>query len=298
MEPAGRNLPLITIMMPVFNGEKTLPVAIASLVNQSYSNWKCIIVNDGSADGTKSYLDKLTDPRFVVINLSKNRGRAYARQTALNAAEGEFLAFLDADDFYHFEKLEKQVAVLKKYPNAILVGCGNASYGADFKIISVRGCGNDEIRQYNYGDKLKIAMRNSMMRLKEAKKINFNSNLKLAEDEDFLERYLPQRMFFEMSEVLYYYSEFVSVDRWKILITYFYEIRINFSRFFNNPIIGLREMGSVFLKIIFIIISWLFLKDEFFLNRRGRAPSSQEKADFYSALALLKRAIMINSKAL
>lgn len=296
MEQA-RALPLIAIMMPVFNGEKTLPLAVASLVSQSYSNWKCIIVNDGSTDGTKTYLDSLSGSKFVVIHFEHNRGRSLARQAALDVAEGEYLAFLDADDFYHPEKLKKQVELLEANPEVDLISCGNASYDSNFNLIRVRGCGNGQPKKYKEGGRLRAALRNSMFRMEVAKKNSFNTTLKFAQDTDFLFKILSGRNYLEMDEVLYYYSEFVSVDKGKILISYYYGIKSVPPRFLKSPIFGMREIFTNFAKILFVLILWPFLKGEFFLNRRGRPPSDQEVADFRKTLAFLKNVNMLDVKA-
>jgi glycosyltransferase involved in cell wall biosynthesis len=132
------NSPQVAIMMPVYNGEKTLPLAIASLLHQTYLYWKCYIVNDGSTDGTKGYLDSLNDVRFVIIHFENNKGRPYARQAALDIAEGKYLAFLDADDFYHPQKLEKQIEAFDKNRDIDLVSCGMASFDHRLILRTVR----------------------------------------------------------------------------------------------------------------------------------------------------------------
>lgn len=132
------NNPQVAIMMPVYNGEKTLPLAVASLIHQTYSHWKCYIVNDGSTDGTKAYLDSLRDDRFVIIHFEKNKGRPYARQAALDLAEGKYLDFLDADDFYHSEKLEKQVKEFKDNNELALVSCILASFDSNDTLKSTK----------------------------------------------------------------------------------------------------------------------------------------------------------------
>ena len=64
--------PKVSVIMPVYNGEQTLKYAIASLMRQTYENWICIIVNDGSTDNTRVILDSLIDPRFQIYHLEKN----------------------------------------------------------------------------------------------------------------------------------------------------------------------------------------------------------------------------------
>ena len=100
--------PLVSIMMPVFNGLPLIKASIESLLSQTYTNWECIIIDDGSNDGTSEYVDQLNDVRFKVFH-QENKGRPIARQRALDNANGKYLGMLDAGDLYHPEKLQRQV---------------------------------------------------------------------------------------------------------------------------------------------------------------------------------------------
>lgn len=281
--------PQIAIMMPVYNGEKTLPLAIKSIEAQTYQNWKCYIVNDGSTDSTKEILDALTDPRFVIIHFNENKGRPIARQTILDAAEGEYIAFLDADDIFHPEKLEKQVKILEAHKNVDLVSCGNLCYGNNFTPISYRGVGKGLIQEYNVDKKVNMALRTSLLRLKECKKVRFQSNLKYAEDTDFLEKYLPNRKYIIQDEILYYYSEFESVSKSKILKTNIYGI-ILFSKSFNEtPLKTTKNIIKNLLKISVKIILYPFVDANFYLNKRGKNVTDQQKNEFKEIIRIISK---------
>ncbi|MBC7489142.1 MAG: glycosyltransferase family 2 protein [Glaciimonas sp.] len=88
---------LVSIIMPVYNGEAYIQVAVQSVLDQTYENWELIIVDDGSTDGTAKFLDSLTDFRIKRIN-QPNRGVSAARNAALSIVQGEFITLLDADD--------------------------------------------------------------------------------------------------------------------------------------------------------------------------------------------------------
>ena len=75
--------PLVSVVMPVFNGSSTIRLALSSLVYQEYKNWECIIVNDGSTDDTINIIESFGDPRIKLTNLDKNRGRGFARDIAI-----------------------------------------------------------------------------------------------------------------------------------------------------------------------------------------------------------------------
>ena len=129
---------LVSIMMPVYNGEALIEASIESLLRQTYTNWECIIIDDGSNDSTPSIIDALTDKRFVVRH-QPNGGRPIARQHALDLANGEYIAMLDAEDLYHPEKIERQVKILAENPNVMAVTTAMCSFGTKTKDIYVRG---------------------------------------------------------------------------------------------------------------------------------------------------------------
>lgn len=284
-----KNNPQIAIMMPVYNGEKTLPLAIKSIQAQTYQNWKCYIVNDGSSDRTKQILDALEDERFVVIHFNENKGRPYARQAALDAAEGKYIAFLDADDFFHPEKLEKQVKILEENTEIDLVSCGNLCYGNNYDPISYRGLGDNIIEAYIETNNLNLALRTSLLRLDLCKKIKFNLALMHAQDTDFLKKYLPNRKYLIQDEILYYYSEFESVDKFKILKTNFYGIILHASSFKKAPIRVTKSIIKNLGKISIKLMIYPFVDADFYLKKRGDNITKKQQNDFKEVLnAILK----------
>lgn len=112
------NSSLISCIVPVFNGEKYLAEAIESIVKQSYQSIEIIIADDGSTDGTAMVAERFNKQiRYV---RQANAGPGAARNLGINAAMGEFLAFLDADDLWHVEKLSRQMARFRTRPE---LGC-------------------------------------------------------------------------------------------------------------------------------------------------------------------------------
>jgi glycosyltransferase involved in cell wall biosynthesis len=106
---------LISIMMPAYNAEDYIGDAIDSVLAQSYSNWELIIVNDGSIDRTAEIAAKYTDLRIKVFHQA-NGGESVARNTALEQVNGEYVAFLDADDLFLPSHLETTVGFLQGHP--------------------------------------------------------------------------------------------------------------------------------------------------------------------------------------
>lgn len=102
--------PLVSIITPSYNSEKFISETIKSVQNQTYQNWEMIIVDDCSTDKTVSIINTfLQDKRIQLLQLNKNSGTGIARNKALALAKGRFIAFLDSDDLWKPEKLEKQV---------------------------------------------------------------------------------------------------------------------------------------------------------------------------------------------
>jgi len=102
---------LVSIITPAYNCEKFISETIDSVLAQTYTNWEMIIVNDMSTDNTeniiKEYAEK--DNRIRIINLTENSGAAVARNTAIENSLGRFIAFLDSDDRWKNDKLQKQL---------------------------------------------------------------------------------------------------------------------------------------------------------------------------------------------
>ena len=102
--------PLVSIVTPVYNAEQFICETIKSVLNQTYENWELILVNDCSKDDSKKAVKPfLKDKRIHWVDLKKNSGAAASRNNGIELAKGRFIAFLDADDLWKKNKLEKQV---------------------------------------------------------------------------------------------------------------------------------------------------------------------------------------------
>lgn len=122
------NRPIVSVVIPVYNGGVLLEEAIQSVLQQTYTNFEVIIVDDASPQPSNNIVAKFNDPRIKYIFHSKNLGAREARKTGIHASIGEIVAFLDQDDLYHPQKLEHHVSFLQ---NNFEVGM---SYNARFSI--------------------------------------------------------------------------------------------------------------------------------------------------------------------
>tara|TARA_B110000003_G_scaffold276536_1_gene323679 strand:- start:5983 stop:6861 length:879 start_codon:yes stop_codon:yes gene_type:complete len=107
---------LISVLMPVYNGEKHLKEAIDSILNQTFRDFEFIIVNDGSTDNTKSIIDSYDDKRIICVE-QENKGLAKSLNIGASHCKGEYIARMDADDISISSRLMDQYLFLKSHPN-------------------------------------------------------------------------------------------------------------------------------------------------------------------------------------
>jgi teichuronic acid biosynthesis glycosyltransferase TuaG len=113
-----QSLPLVSVIVPVYNCGALISETLASVQGQSVSDWELILVDDYSSDNTQEVLYSYarSDPRINLLSLPANSGRpAVPRNTGLQRARGEYIAFLDADDIWHRQKLELQLDFMERY---------------------------------------------------------------------------------------------------------------------------------------------------------------------------------------
>ena len=104
---------LVSIIMPSYNTGGYIKNSIESVLAQTYENWELIIVDDCSTDDTDSIVGQFSDKRIRYLKNKKNSGAAISRNYALREAKGRWIAFLDSDDLWLPEKLEKQIAFME-----------------------------------------------------------------------------------------------------------------------------------------------------------------------------------------
>jgi len=119
--------PKVSVVMPVYNGEKHIVEAIESGLAQTYSNFELIVVNDGSSDGTYGRIQPYL-ARLKYVAHPVNRGVCAAANTGIQNASGDLIAFFDSDDVWFPEKLELQVEYFRANPDVALVYCDNLRF--------------------------------------------------------------------------------------------------------------------------------------------------------------------------
>lgn len=121
--------PAISVVMPVYNGEKYLREAIDSILNQTFSNFEFIILNDGSTDKTEEIILSYTDPRIVYVKNEENLQIVKTLNKGIALAKGKYIARMDADDISMPERFAKQFAFMEANPDVGVCGTWLKTFG-------------------------------------------------------------------------------------------------------------------------------------------------------------------------
>lgn len=197
----------VSVIIPAFNCEHTISRCVKSVLFQTYRNIEVIVVNDSSNDRTQSILKKIQkkDARLRVLLHESNRGAAASRNTGLDAARGDYIAFCDADDYMKSNMIEKMAAVM-------------CAENADIAATGVEDAGKikTDDREYDtFDDMVRYVLQtggfvwNKLIRRSviEDGKIRFDEDLYLCEDYVFLLRCMAHtRKMISISDRLYHYS--------------------------------------------------------------------------------------------
>jgi len=122
--PGMREIPLISVLLPVFDAQTTLAACLRSIQRQTLENWECVVVDDGSRDGSANLVRAVghEDPRFRLLEIARG-GIVAALNAGLAQCRGECVARMDADDVMHRHRLEAQWRALAEAPGWAAVGC-------------------------------------------------------------------------------------------------------------------------------------------------------------------------------
>lgn len=114
---------MVSIIIPTYNRAGTIMRSIQSVIEQSYTEWELIIIDDGSTDNTKDIVKSVMEQevRIRYIHCPENKGQAFARNAGIQAAGGEYIAFQDSDDCWLPDKLQRQMSIMEAHPEYGLV---------------------------------------------------------------------------------------------------------------------------------------------------------------------------------
>ena len=117
MEAQKMKQPLVSVLLPNHNGERFIKASIQSVLNQTFTDYELIIVEDYSSDHSLDIINSFNDRRIRVIRLQQNEHICIALNTGINQAKGKYIARIDSDDCWKADKLEKQIAYMEEHPD-------------------------------------------------------------------------------------------------------------------------------------------------------------------------------------
>jgi len=277
------NCNLVSVIMPVYNGASTIGLALKSLIAQTYQNWECIVVNDGSTDNTVDIVSSFKDQRIKLYDLGKNCGRGVARNEALAHCTGQYLCYLDADDFLHHDKILLQVSILEQDETIDLVACGTTNFNDKLVPVGVSVLRNIKKCIFHDGDPVFAMLPTVMIRREKASKYEYDRRLDVGEDIDFFSRYLDNSYYCVLPDNLYYYR-IANLSKEKLLYYAKEDIRRGVVLFERNKTAGLKVILAQSTKYLIYRLSLIFIGAEYFLNKRGNPITDNIKSDFEQEL--------------
>jgi len=147
---------LVSVVIPVYNLEYFLSATLDSVLSQTYSNFEVLVVDDASTDGSKAVISayQQRDSRVKLLANTHKKGASGTRNTAIDAAQGEWLAFLDGDDIWHPDALQSRLQVLAQYPDADFISSDYAVFYNDIAQPEPSRASSNSVWQEYFGQAL------------------------------------------------------------------------------------------------------------------------------------------------
>lgn len=190
MSSSVNELPLVTIIIPTYNAERYLARTLSTVASQTYTNYELVIVDDKSTDSTLDVALEYADiqPNVRVISLDSNSGGpATPRNVGISCASGSYVAFLDADDLWHPQKLEIQLSFLQDY-SADAICSSSMDFNEEYLEGDAKAHCNKYVEVSYFGTlcKSRVPLSSLIIKTELAKKIKFNARKEFIAREDYL----------------------------------------------------------------------------------------------------------------
>jgi len=272
--------PLVSVVMPVYNGERFLKEAIESILNQTYKNFEFIIVDDGSTDNSLKIIEEYQkrDKRIKLIKNKKNLGMAKSLNKSLRIAKGKYYVKMDSDDISDKERLNKELFFLENNKEYLIVGSNLEVIDDENETIGYRYYPqNDEDIRNLIIIKNPFAHPSVMVRMNVLKKIFYDEKLKASDDYDLWFKLLKYGKGKNLSDFLLKYrvsKNQVKSKRLKIQLKE--TIQVQRKYLFTKEYFSIFALINHFLLHILyflpnFLVLWLFKKVEFRkINEKNR----------------------------
>lgn len=200
----------VTVQIPVYNGEKYLKECLESILNQSFTQFECLIIDDGSTDGSAAIIQSFSDPRVRFVRNERNMGISHTRNRGFDLARGTYIALMDCDDVCPPERLARQVAFMDAHPEVGICGSWVQEMYPDGAMIE------EQLRKYPADDAsirqmlmLDCPLWNPSLMLRKSMiqqhRLYYNPDFKLGEDFDLVVRAAAVTQLANIPEALLYY---------------------------------------------------------------------------------------------
>jgi glycosyltransferase involved in cell wall biosynthesis len=242
-------MPLITVILPVYNGEATLAIAMQSIFDQTFKDYEVLFLDDGSTDGSLAVARTFSDSRLRVIHDGVNHGLAYRLNQGIDLAQGRYIARMDQDDICFPERLAKQFEFLETHPEIDLLGCRIIVFRNSHDIVGLTPfCGtHEEICAYPWRG-LYLAAPSWMGRVEWFRRHRYRIPEAIhADDQELLLRAYPDSRFACMEEVLLAYRKesFRSNKTWRARRAL---LKVHLSHFIRR-----RQWSNMSLSVVFAL---------------------------------------------
>lgn len=282
-------------MVPCYDAADTVRLALASLHAQSFEDWRCLLVDDGSTDETHALLTRAAaaDPRFEVHRFERNRGRGAARQFLLERVTAPLVAFLDADDWMYPDRLTDQVAWLQLEPSLAAVGSPMAIFDDALEMVGEArprvASPLPAILEFPRPEPPRFFFPASMLRSDIVKQAGFDERLRRSQDSDMLIRALLGRRYALTARPLYAYRR-AAMTLDKTLEGYRYRMMAHRKHLRRHPLHVGRTLAQTYAKGAVLRAMAAVGADEAVFDARYAAPSSEAEAAYGAARETVTRA--------
>ena len=194
---------LVSIILPVYNGEQYLKMAVDSVLSQTYTNFELIIINDGSTDTSAEIIESYSDERIKLITQLKNIGYVYRLNEGIRISKGNFIARIDSDDLWNPNKLSTQIKAFNNNDNLFFVATDFNKIDKNGEIFSTEKSSNINNLRNSILKRCFICHSAVMFKKEIIHTVGtYNEKIKYAEDYDYWIRILAKYKGFILPEVL------------------------------------------------------------------------------------------------
>lgn len=278
-------MPIVTIAIPFYNSERYLSEAIWSVLNQSYTNWELLLLDDGSTDQSLSIAKSFVDRRIKVVSDGLNKGLINRLNESINMANGIYYARMDADDIMHPDRIKMQVECLEKDTQIDIVGTAWYSIDCHNRILY---CNEpNEFPDSNYILTNICFLHPSVMGHIEWFRINqYDNRFIRIEDYELWLRTISKSHFQNLMLPLMYYREFGIPHLNKYVKTQLSAFRLYLSprKYSFSLIYCLVQILSRGIKCILYIFFSLFNREDILVRLRKRNRREYDELEAYKGL--------------